>query len=444
MNQLIQNAFLILPFAFLGVSLDAAADEFATGKMAFYVYPHDVLKKASESVKAVRQHLQEIKRHVGSSSRFGTVGIAVVHPYTAFVVGEGPDKFRVQNHFPMLYDRVVQAAQAEAMPVMVCFNGAQWASVEGPYNEYWKLKDGGKYLSRYIDGKVNESIAATEFIKPDILRPFLSTGPYGDAKNALFLTHSPRASDLRTSRLKVLRLAAQMWKGICNSRKDAKVVFSTDSEVANFSFRRSQGRMIPLGYEKLLTDEFCRKHSVTDRNAFFARERIPYETDLEKRWFAFRADIHHAFVQDSVDAILGELGDVTIYTHQIPTLEGEYLSANGHDFASPQRTAFAKGSLPGFTIYVHGKVDAHVKKFAAEIGRKVGDGHWGAVEFNPGRSWKGTQRELADYTLALLRYLHRHGCRVVAPLSWESNALDQGIKDSGVDAGIKKYLLVGP
>ena len=416
----------------------------ASEKMAFYIYPHQVLAKASRSVDAVRQHFRRIKNHVGSSSRFGTVGIALVHPYTAFIAGKGPYDFHVPSHFVTFYGRVVEAAVAESMPLMVCFNGAQWASAEGPYNAYWKQKNGGRYLSRYIDGKVNESIPFAPPIAPKLIRRFLATGPYADGKNALFLTHSSQAEDLRAARLKVLRLAASMWKQIQKSHANARIIYSTDSEVANFSFRKSEGLMTPIGYEELLTQEFCRQNHIADCRTFFSRKRFTYRTALEKKWFSFRADVHRSFVQDSVNAIRVELDDAVVYTHQIPTLEGEYVSALGHDFASPQRTAFVKGSRPGFTIYVHGKQDAHVEQVSVEIGRKVASGHWAAVEFNPGKTWKGSRRELTAYTLEVLCYLHRNRCRLVAPISWESNPLDQGIKASGVDTGIKEFLRLGP
>ena len=233
-----------------------------------------------------------------------------------------------------------------------------------------------------------------------------------------------------------------MWKKISTAHRNVDISCSTDSEVAGFSFRSADGKMVPIGYEKLLTDLF--KQSATVPAGFFQKERFTYETELEKKWFLFRATTHRSFVQDSVDAIRAELGDVVIYTHQIPTPDGEYVSANGHDFASPQRTAFVKGSRPGFTIYVHGRQDDYIKKVSAEIGRKAGDGHWAAVEFNPGKQWTGTPHELTEYTTEILRLLHRRRCRVIAPIAWESNALDQGIRDSGVDAGIRQFLKHGP
>ena len=233
-----------------------------------------------------------------------------------------------------------------------------------------------------------------------------------------------------------------MWKNISAAHKKLNIAYSTDSEVTNFSFREANGKMIPISYEKLLVDSFNQSEKVPAD--FFQKNRFAYESELEKKWFRFRSGIHRSFVADSVNAIRAELGDVVIYTHQIPTLSGEYVSAKGHDFASPLQTAFVEASRPGFTIYVYGKRDEYFKKVSAQIERKVGVGHWAAVEFNPGKHWTGTREELAAYTTKILRHLHKHRCRVVAPISWESNSLDKGIRDSGVDVGIRRFLEHGP
>ena len=64
------------------------------------------------------------------------------------------------------------------------------------------------------------------------------------------------------------------------------------------------------------------------------------------------------------------------------------------------------------------------------------------LEFNPGRlNYPGSK---ADYTYDWLSYLYGLNCRVVCPLSWLSNALDTGIKDSRMDDGIKRFVQQGP
>jgi hypothetical protein len=44
----------------------------------------------------------------------------------------------------------------------------------------------------------------------------------------------------------------------------------------------------------------------------------------------------------------------------------------------------------------------------------------------------------------LLRFLADHQVSMIALLAWNSNALDDGIKDSGVDDAVKQFLIEGP
>jgi len=65
-------------------------------------------------------------------------------------------------------------------------------------------------------------------------------------------------------------------------------------------------------------------------------------------------------------------------------------------------------------------------------------------EFNPGKDWHGSRTELSDYSYQMLQILADHGVSIIGLLSWETNALDAGIKDSGVDDGVKRYMREGP
>ena len=63
------------------------------------------------------------------------------------------------------------------------------------------------------------------------------------------------------------------------------------------------------------------------------------------------------------------------------------------------------------------------------------------LEFNPGKSWLGSKEDLREYTFNILTFAYNHGVRVVAPLSWTDNQLDKGIRNSGVDEGIKQFIM---
>ena len=63
------------------------------------------------------------------------------------------------------------------------------------------------------------------------------------------------------------------------------------------------------------------------------------------------------------------------------------------------------------------------------------------MEFNTARAFPGSPKELTRFTKDFIAYAYDRGVRVIAPLSWESNSLDIGIKGSGVDEGIKEFIL---
>lgn len=68
----------------------------------------------------------------------------------------------------------------------------------------------------------------------------------------------------------------------------------------------------------------------------------------------------------------------------------------------------------------------------------------GAGRVQSGKAWPGTRADLAAYTDELLQFLAAHEISMVGLLAWESNALDMGVKDTGIDDGVKHYLANGP
>jgi hypothetical protein len=336
------------------------------------------------------------------------------------------------------------------VPLLVTFNGANWAGPGGPFNSYWKTVEGGKYLARYRDGKVNASLGQFDRdIPADRLEPFLPIGPYdaNRAADCLFLTHSPDATALQESRLAVLRSAAQFWQSMDRAYPGVVRTLSTDSEVCDFSFRLdSSGRYLPIGYEDFVTMPYCERYQIKDCRSYFREHRFTYESQEDRRWFAYRGELHRLFVQQSVNVLREAFPRTEIYTHQLVSAEDQYLSYKSQDFASPQSSAFAENANPGITFFLHDGRDQEFRKIIAQLAAKAETAQkpFGLMEFHPGKTWTGTREQLRQYTLKILSYLHAEGASVVAFLAWESNSLDRGIRDSGVDDGVKMYLSRGP
>jgi hypothetical protein len=188
---------------------------------------------------------------------------------------------------------------------------------------------------------------------------------------------------------------------------------------------------------------FCRINNIKNCKIFFAERKFNYENEVDRKWFDFRSNNHLHFVQDIVDSIRSEFIDRPIFTHQISNLDEELInqSYKNQDLASPQWTAFAKNANPGFTVYTYaGDQYRSKKKFLEEVGAKTGGKSWGLLEFNTAEAFHGSKKELAAFTKSFIEDAYQHGVRVIAPLSWESTSLDIGIKDSGVDEGIKEFL----
>jgi hypothetical protein len=114
------------------------------------------------------------------------------------------------------------------------------------------------------------------------------------------------------------------------------------------------------------------------------------------------------------------------------------------DWASPQETAFVNGATPGVTAYIYGGRDAEFKELVSQLSEKAGGKGWGLAEFNPGKDWHGSRAELSHFSFDLLRFLADHDVSMIALLAWNSNALDPGIKDTGVDDAVRRFLTEGP
>jgi hypothetical protein len=77
------------------------------------------------------------------------------------------------------------------------------------------------------------------------------------------------------------------------------------------------------------------------------------------------------------------------------------------------------------------------------LSEKAGGKGW-ALEFNPGNDWHGSRAELSQFSFNLFRFLADHDVSMISLLAWNSNALDAGIKDTGVDDAVKRFLAEGP
>src|SRR5579859_4010150 len=125
--------------------------------ISFFIYPPG-FSGASHGDDAVRAQFREFIDHLGRRSHYGSVGIALNYPYLTFVTGHGPASFAVDLVRMKLYEANVRVAHEMGLPVMVGFNGGPWFQPGGPFNAYWKTTEGGRFLARYKDGQVNESL----------------------------------------------------------------------------------------------------------------------------------------------------------------------------------------------------------------------------------------------------------------------------------------------
>lgn len=415
--------------------------------ISFFIYTPG-FSGAEHGDNAVRAQFQEFVDHLGNHSRYGSVGIALNYPYTAFVTGHGPASFAVDAAKIKLYEANVRVAHEMGLPVLVGFNGGPWGEPGGPFNSYWKTADGGRFLARYQDGQVNESLHSKGSLTKEELEPFLAIHPY-DLKrrqDALFLTLSPNATKYRRARLKVLDLALIEWKRIDLTYPGTIQAFTTDSEVCDFSFRsRPSGDALPIGYEKAMTEPFCSRYGITDCGAFFRDRQFTYQGSEERHWYDFRAEAHRQFVSDTTSAIRKRFPSTPIFTHQLGTLDEKLIeNFRRQDFGSPQKTAFVKGANPGVTAYIYGGRDSDFRELVSQVNEKAGGQGWALAEFNPGKDWHGNRAELSQYSFELLRFLADHHVSMIALLAWNSNALDPGIKDTGVDDAVRRFLREGP
>jgi hypothetical protein len=414
--------------------------------ISFFIYPPG-FSGAQQGDDAVRAQFQEFIDHLGHRSRYGSVGIALNYPYLTFVTGHGPASFAVDAARMKLYEANVRVAHEMGLPVMVGFNGGPWFQPGRPFNAYWKTAEGGRYLARYKDGQVNESLHSSGSLTSEELGPFLGIHPYdSNRQDALFLTLSPYAAKYRRARLKVLDLALAEWQRIDRAYPGTIQAFTTDSEVCDFSFRsQPSGDALPIGYEKAMTEPFCHRYGIADCGAYFRDRQFTYQSAEERQWYDFRVETHRQFVEDTVSAIRKRFPSTTIYTHQLGMLDKKLiLNYRRQDFASPQETAFVNGAIPGITANVYGGQDADFRELVSQFSEKAGGRGWALAEFNPGKDWHGSRAELSQFSLNLFRFVADHDVSMISLLAWNSNALDAGIKDTGVDDAVKRFLAKGP
>jgi hypothetical protein len=414
--------------------------------ISFFIYTPG-LSGATQGDDAVRAQFQEFVAHLGNRSRYGSVGIALNYPYLTFVTGHGPASFAVDRARIKLYEANVRVAHEMGLPVLVGFNGGPWFSPGGPFNSYWKTAQGGRFLARYQDGQVNESLHSKSSLTKEELEPFLGIHPYDlKRQDALFLTLSPNATKYRRARLKVLDLALAEWQGIDRTYPGTIQAFTTDSEVCDFSFRSEpSGDALPIGYEKGMTEPFCRRYGIADCGAFFRDRQFTYQSSEDRHWYDFRVEAHRQFVSDTTSAIRKRFPRTPIFTHQLGTVDGKIIeNFRRQDWASPQESAFVNGAIPGVTAYIYGGRDSEFRELVSQLSEKVGGKGWALAEFNPGKDWHGSRAELSRFSFELLRFLADHQVSMIALLAWNSNALDPGIKDTGVDVAVKRFLTEGP
>lgn len=414
--------------------------------ISFYIYADSSIAEHGDA--AVHAEFQEFVDHLGSRSRYGSVGIALNCPYLTYVTGRGPASFAIDEVRMKRYEANVRVAHEMGLPIVVGFNDGTWFDPGGPFYAYWKTADGGRFLARYQDGQVNESLHSRGSLTKEQLEPFLGIKLYDLKRNqdALLLTLSPDAVKYRRARLKVLDLALAEWQRIDRTYPGTIQAITTDSEVCDFSFRsKPSGDALPIGYEKAMTQPFCRSYGIANCNAFFRNRAFTYQSTEERHWFDFRAEVHRQFVSDSVSLIRKRFPSTIIYTHQFGTLDQKLIhDYRKQDFASPQWTAFVKGSIPGVTANVYFGRDADFRELVSQISEKAEGRGWALAEFNPGKNWPGSRVELSRFSFDLLQYLSDHDVSIITLLAWQSNALDAGIKDSGVDDAVKRFLAEGP
>jgi hypothetical protein len=259
--------------------------------MVFVVPAREMLTLNEESM---RQHFLDIRAHVGDEGKYGRVGLSFNFPYTSIVEGTGPKNFRLRQNVLEKYELATRVASRLHMPVMVCFNGAVWANSDGAFNRYWKTVDGGKYLSRYSDGRVNESIPNDSGPIPiSALEPYLLAE--AGSPDYLNLTLSPCANDLQASRLDLLQKAALFWRDLNQKYPQTIRALTTDSEVSFFPFRRTAlNKPLQIGYEDWIVSPFCKKENLEPTK--FSAQLIEDDQSLSSKWHAYRSKIVHEYI----------------------------------------------------------------------------------------------------------------------------------------------------
>jgi hypothetical protein len=130
--------------------------------ITFFMYA-DFFRAANESDQALDAKFNEVFAHVGRVGPGGQVGAGLVFPYLTWTEGTGSGPYTIPAKYQKECETLVRVAQSLKVPLLVQFNGAVWHSPSrnSAFDNYWMTVAGGKYLSRYKDGRVNEAISET-------------------------------------------------------------------------------------------------------------------------------------------------------------------------------------------------------------------------------------------------------------------------------------------
>jgi hypothetical protein len=417
-----------------------------TSKLSISVQVENLAGLADQGDQALRDAFNEVLTTLGADTAvWGDVGITVSYQYLAELVGVGPDQFHIGAVARTRYESIVRVAHELNIPLVVTLDGSTWGSATGPFVAYWKIRGGGMYLSRYQDWVVNADIGITsEFIPADTLRPYVTSGPGPDR---LTLTSSYFATDLRAARLAMLGLAMSFWQMLDAKYPGTIAAFTTDPEVSNWSFRKHpDGTAIPIGYEDLLAVPYCRQYAIVDCARYFDGKTFDYDHDpTDRRWYEFRAGVNKQFTVDTVGVVRASFPSRPVYTHQVLTAEGEYLSPGvRQDWASPPRNGFIPTTEPGFDVYINDNNTVRVRQMLAAVGEMGAYAPWGLTELNTCKNCSLSVAGVRAYTREFMSYLHSIGVTFADVRPWLSDANNYGIRDSGAALGIRDYLHGGP
>jgi hypothetical protein len=411
--------------------------------ISFFTYT-PVISGAPNGDDAIRAQFQEFVDHLGNRSRYGSVGVALNYPYLTYVTGRGPASFAIDTAKMKRYEANVRVAHEMGLPVVVGFNDGPWFSPGSPFYAYWKTADGGRFLARYQDGQVNESLHSKGSLTKEELEPFLGISLYDvkRSQNALLLTLSPYAAKYRRCTPEgtgpsACRMAAHRPNLSGNHTSIYDRQWGVWLLISQFAFWRR------LAYRLWESDD--RTVLPPLRNYWLRRilprssVHVPESWRAPLVWFS----IWSAFVSDAVSVIRKRFPSTIIYTHP------RNARRKAHSRLSPTRLRVtATNSIRGWLDSGNNSEcllwkGADFRELVTQFSEKANGHGWALAEFNPGKNWPGSRVELSQFSFDLLRFLADHHVSIITLLAWESNELDAGIKDSGVDDAVKRFLKEG-